>query len=95
VALGAAAAASVHSGVQEAARAGSASIEMTGDHVRLTMPRTGREHVLRVSVVMASAVDITTEVQDESATVRTLHLADLPERPRHAIRSAAPSCPAA
>ena len=87
VALAAAAAASVHSGVQEAARAVTASIEMTGDRVRLTMPRTGRAHVLGVRVVAASAVDITIEVDDENRSVWTLCLADLPERPRHAIRS--------
>jgi hypothetical protein len=87
VALAAAAAASVHAGVQAAVRAGSATIGITGDRVRLTMPRTGREHDLSVRVTAASAIDITTEVEDQTGIVRILHLADLPERPRHAIRS--------
>jgi hypothetical protein len=87
VALAAAAAASVHAGVQATARTGSATIGITGDRVRLTMPRTGREHDLHVRVTAASAIDITTEVEDHTGIVRILHLADLPERPRHAIRS--------
>ena len=87
VALAAAAAASVHASVQAAARAGSATIEITGEQVHLTMPRTGREHTLRVRIAGTSAIDITTEVEDEGGVTRLLHLDDLPERPRHAIRS--------
>jgi hypothetical protein len=88
VSLAAAVAAGIRAGASVPPRAGSsASVEIEGDRVRVTEPRTGREHVLRVNVVRMGSTDVVTEVVAEDGTLRSLHLADLPERQRLTIRS--------
>ena len=88
VSLAAAAAAGVRAGASLPPRStGSASVEIEDDHVRVTEPRTGRAHVLKVNVVRMGSTDVLTEVVADDGTVHSLHLADLPERQRLTIRS--------
>jgi hypothetical protein len=42
---------------------------------------------VKARVVQSSSTDIITDVVDEQGVRHTLHLTDLPERPRYAIRS--------
>lgn len=88
VSLAAAAAVGVRTGASVPPRPGSsASVEIEGDRVRVTEPRTGRAHVLKVNVVRMGSTEVVTEVVSEDGTLRSLHLADLPERQRLTIRS--------
>ncbi len=87
VRIAAAAMAGLHAGAQAVVRTGNAEVEIAGDTVRVTESRTGRRHQLRARVVRSSHTEVVTEVADEQDVRYRLSLADLPERPRHAIRS--------
>jgi hypothetical protein len=63
------------------------SIEIEGNRVQVTEPRTGRAHTLRANVLSAGSTDIVTQIVAEDGAVHLLHLADLPERQRLTIRA--------
>ena len=65
----------------------SATVEIDDDWVRVTERRTGRRHDFRWRVTMHSAIDIAVELMSADGSTVTLRLADLPERPRLAIRA--------
>ena len=65
----------------------SAAVEIDDDWVRVVERRTGRRHDYRWRVASHSATDIAIELVDSSGAIHLLHLADLPERPRLAIRA--------
>jgi uncharacterized protein DUF3536/glycosyl hydrolase family 57 len=77
---------SAHVGAHVPAWVGEA-VELHGDSVRVTEPRTGRVHTFHATVRAKTSTDVITEVEREDGSRDTLHLADLPERQRHAIRS--------
>ncbi len=87
VRIAAAAVAGLHAGAQALVRTGNAEVEIAGDTVRVTESRTGRGHQVRAWVVRSAHTEVVTEVVDERGARYRLSLADLPERPRHAIRS--------
>ena len=86
VRLAAAAVAAVRAGASPPARHW-ADVAITHHTVTITEPRTGRRHQFTASVLQESSVDVVTEVRGDTGTAFTLHLADLPERTRLAIRS--------
>jgi alpha-amylase/alpha-mannosidase (GH57 family) len=65
----------------------SATVEIDDDWVRVTERRTGRRHDYRWRVTAQSVTDMTIELVDVDGNVNVLRLADLPERPRLAIRA--------
>ncbi len=65
----------------------SAAVEIDDDWVRVTERRTGRRHDYRWRVIAQSVTDLTIELVDVDGNVNVLRLADLPERPRLAIRA--------
>jgi alpha-amylase/alpha-mannosidase (GH57 family) len=65
----------------------SATVEIDDDWVRVVERRTGRRHDYRWRVLSHSATDITIELVDVGGVTSVLRLADLPERPRLAIRA--------
>lgn len=65
----------------------SAAVEIEDDWVRVTERRTGRRHDYRWRVITQSVTDITIELRDVDGNQSVLRLADLPERPRLAIRA--------
>lgn len=83
----AAAVAARHAAPGERRRFTSATVEIDDDWVRVAERRTGRRHDYRWRVLGQTAADITVELVDSSGAAHVLHLADLPERPRLAIRA--------
>jgi hypothetical protein len=83
----AAAVAARHVAPSERKRFTSATVEIDDDWVRVVDRRTGRRHDFRWRVTAQSVTDITVELTGVSGDVHTLHLADLPERSRLAIRA--------
>jgi hypothetical protein len=65
----------------------SATVEIDDDWVRVKERRTGHRSDYRWRVVSHTATDIVVELVDASGQVTVLRLADLPERPRLAIRA--------
>ena len=65
----------------------SATVEIDDDWVRVTERRTGRRYDYRWRVTDQSVTDMTIELIDVAGNVNVLRLADLPERPRLAIRA--------
>jgi hypothetical protein len=65
----------------------SATVEIDDDWVRVMERRTGRRHDYRWRVVSHSATDIAVELVSGDGSEHVLRLADLPERPRLAIRA--------
>ena len=65
----------------------SAAVEIEDDWVRVTEKRTGRRYDYRWRVISQSVTDLAVELVDSAGAVHLLRLADLPERPRHAIRA--------
>jgi hypothetical protein len=62
-------------------------VEIDDDWVRVVEKRTGRRHDFRWRVTAQSAMDLTIELTGVDGAVNVLRLADLPERPRLAIRA--------
>jgi hypothetical protein len=65
----------------------SATVDIDDDWVRVVERRTGRRYDYRWRVIAHSATDITVELVDMDGNASVLRLADLPERPRLAIRA--------
>ncbi|HEX6316544.1 MAG TPA: DUF3536 domain-containing protein, partial [Gemmatimonadaceae bacterium] len=65
----------------------SASVTIDDDWVRVNERRTGRRHDYRWRIVSQSVTDIVVELLDSGGGAHILRLADLPERPRLAIRA--------
>lgn len=65
----------------------SAVVEIDDDWVRVAERRTGRRSDYRWRVTSHTATDVVVELVDASGNVTVLRLADLPERPRLAIRA--------
>ncbi|HEX6790835.1 MAG TPA: DUF3536 domain-containing protein [Candidatus Krumholzibacteria bacterium] len=65
----------------------SATVTIDDDWVRVTERRTGRRYDYRWRVPVHSATDLAVELVDVDGTTAVLRLADLPERPRLAIRA--------
>jgi alpha-amylase/alpha-mannosidase (GH57 family) len=65
----------------------SATVEIDDDWVRVIDRRTGRRHDFRWRVTAQSVTDLTVELTGVEGDVHALHLADLPERSRLAIRA--------
>jgi len=65
----------------------SATIEIDDDWVRVMERRTGHRYDYRWRVTAQTATDLTVELVDLDGTESMLRLADLPERPRLAIRA--------
>jgi hypothetical protein len=68
-------------------RYSSATVAIDDDWVRVTERRTGRRYDYRWRVPTHSATDLTVELTDVDGVTVNLRLADLPERPRLAIRA--------
>jgi hypothetical protein len=68
-------------------RYASATVVIDDDWARVTERRTGRGHDYRWRVPAHSATDLTVELTDVDGATVSLRLADLPERPRLAIRA--------
>ena len=83
----AAAVAARHAAPGERRRLTSAAVEIEDDWVRVTEKRTGRRYDYRWRVISQSVTDLAVELVDSAGAVHLLRLADLPERPRHAIRA--------
>lgn len=83
----AAAVAARHVAPAERRRFTSATVEIDDDWIRVIERRTGRRHDFRWRVLGQSVTDLTIELVDSSGVVHRLQLADLPERPRLAIRA--------
>ncbi len=83
----AAAVAAQHLSPGDRKRYTSASVEIDDDWVRVTERRTGRRNDFRWRVTAQTATDITVELADVDGGTHVLRLADLPERPRLAIRA--------
>jgi hypothetical protein len=64
-----------------------ATVELDDDWVRVVEKRTGRRNDYRWRVLAASATDLTIELVDAAGAIHVLRLADLPERPRLAVRA--------
>jgi len=71
----------------ERKRFSSATIEIDDDWVRVVERRTGRRHDFRWKVSRRTATDLRVELVGTNGSLQTLALADLPERPRLAIRA--------
>jgi hypothetical protein len=65
----------------------SAIVTIDDDWVRMVERRTGRQHDYRWRVTAHSVTDVSVELVDPAGNASTLRLADLPERPRRAIRA--------
>jgi hypothetical protein len=65
----------------------SATVEIDDDWVRVSERRTGRRHDFRWRVLTQSASDVSVELVAPDGATNVLRLADLPERPRLAIRA--------
>jgi hypothetical protein len=65
----------------------SATVAIDDDWVRVVERRTGRRNDYRWRVTSHTATDITIELVDTAGHTSSLRLADLPERPRLAIRA--------
>lgn len=65
----------------------SASVQIDDDWVRVVERRTGRQYDYRWRIPMHSATDLSVELVDVDGHSSVLRLADLPERPRLAIRA--------
>ena len=65
----------------------SAKVEIDDDWVRVVERRTGRRHDYRWRVTAHTVTDLTVELVDHAGLVNALRLADLPEKPRLAIRA--------
>lgn len=83
----AAAVAARHLAPTERRRFTSATVEIDDDWVRVAERRTGRRRDYRWRVPGHTATDIAVELVDSSGTAHVIRLADLPERPRLAIRA--------
>jgi hypothetical protein len=83
----AAAVAARHVAPTERKRFTTAAVEIDDDWVRVVEKRTGRRHDFRWRVTAPSAMDLTIELTGGDGAVHVLRLADLPERPRLAIRA--------
>jgi hypothetical protein len=76
-----------HASPSERRRFTSATIEIDDDWVRVVERRTGRRHDYRWHVASRSAMDLDVELIGSDGRVHVLTLADLPEKPRLAIRA--------
>ena len=65
----------------------SATVTIDDDWVRVVERRTGRRHDYRWRVTSHTVTDLTIELVDSAGTTSSLRLADLPEKPRLAIRA--------
>jgi alpha-amylase/alpha-mannosidase (GH57 family) len=65
----------------------SAIVTIDDDWVRMVERRTGRQYDYRWRVTSHSVTDVAVELVDAAGNSSTLRLADLPERPRLAIRA--------
>jgi hypothetical protein len=65
----------------------SAKVEIDDDWVRVVERRTGRRHDYRWRITAHTVTDLTIELVDNAGQANTLRLADLPEKPRLAIRA--------
>src|SRR5688572_8457096 len=83
----AAAVAARHVSSGERKRFTSAAVEIDDDWVRVSERRTGRRHDFRWRVTSQTATDISVELTGADGAEHLLRLADLPERPRLAIRA--------
>jgi hypothetical protein len=83
----AAAVSAKHASPSERRRFTSATIEIDDDWVRVVERRTGRRHDYRWHVTSRSAMDLEVELIGSDGRVHVLSLADLPEKPRLAIRA--------
>jgi len=83
----AAAVAARHVSSGERKRFTSATVEIDDDWVRVSERRTGRRHDFRWRVTSQTATDISVELTGADGAEHLLRLADLPERPRLAIRA--------
>jgi hypothetical protein len=83
----AAAVAARHVAPMERKRFTTATVELDDDWVRVVEKRTGRRNDYRWRVLAASATDLTIELVDAAGAIHVLRLADLPERPRLAVRA--------
>jgi len=83
----AAAVAARHVARDDRKRFTSATVDVDDDWVRIVERRTGRRHDFRWRITAQSATDLTVELMGTSGDTNVLRLADLPERPRLAIRA--------
>jgi hypothetical protein len=83
----AAAVAARHVSPSERKRFTSATVEIDDDWVRVVERRTGHRHDYRWRVIAQTAIDLAVELTSAVGHVHVLRLADLPERPRLAIRA--------
>jgi hypothetical protein len=65
----------------------SATVTIDDDWVRVVERRTGRRHDYRWRVTAHTVTDLTIELVDSAGNTSSLRLADVPERPRLAIRA--------
>ena len=65
----------------------SAKVDIDDDWVRVAERRTGRRHDFRWRITAHTVVDLAIELVDSAGHTYTLRLADLPEKPRLAIRA--------
>jgi hypothetical protein len=96
VRLAAAVVAARHAGARGRGHYATGTFDLEGDRVRVIDRRTGRAYACAARVTGATASDLVVELIDPERTYH-LRLADLPERPRLAIRavlrrSILPSC---